>query len=101
MKGRLVWTVLGFVLGGVAAYMLTKRREELLERIITLQEKLKDKEIANKTKDTLNELINKLNSITREKIRSKSPSKIKESSKTLEEVEEKLEKLENLIQSER
>lgn len=101
MKGKLIWTVLGFALGGVTAYILTKRREELLERVITLQEKLKDKEITNKTKETLNEIISKLNTLTKEKIKVKSHAEIKEDAKTLEEVEEKLEKLESLVQLER
>ena len=99
MRSKFLLMLVGATLGGVTAYLLTKRNEELKNRISVLQEKIKKTDLSNKVKSSLDEIISKLNKITKEKSDSSSVSNI-DREKILKEVDEKVEQLEELLKKE-
>ncbi|RUM60650.1 MAG: hypothetical protein DSY66_01780 [Persephonella sp.] len=99
MRNKFFTMLLGATLGGITAYIIVKRNEELKNRIAILQEKLKSAQFTGKIKGTLDEILNKLNKVSEESVKSPSVSN-EERERILREVEEKVEKLEELINKE-
>ncbi len=99
MRNKFFTMLLGATLGGITAYIIVKRNEELKNRIAILQEKLKSAQFTDKIKGTLDEILNKLNKVSEESVKTPSVSK-EERERILREVEEKVEKLEELINKE-
>ncbi len=99
MRGKFLLMLVGATLGGISAYLLTKRNEELKNRIALLQEKINKTELSNKAKLSLDELLSKLNKITTEKSVSPTVNNI-DREKILREVEEKVGQLEELLKKE-
>ena len=99
MRGKFFLMLVGATLGGVSAYILTKRNEELKNRIAILQEKVKKTDLSNKVKSSLDDILSKLNKITTEKTVS-TPVDNADRERILREVEEKVEQLEELLKKE-
>ncbi len=99
MRGRFLLMLVGATLGGISAYLLTKRNEELKNRIAILQEKISKTELSNKVKSSLDEILSKLNKITTEKSVSPTVNNV-DRERILKEVEEKVEQLEELLRKE-
>jgi len=96
---KIVLTAIGFALGGLTAYLITKRREELLRQVAVLQEKVKQKEISEKTKAKLENVLNKLNKTLKEKRKKGKAQDLEQEVKKLVEIEEEIEKLKEAIET--
>ena len=99
MRGKFLLMLLGATLGGVSAYLITKRNEELKKKIAVLQEKVKSTEVSNKVKTSLDEILSKLNNVLNKKVEAPTVSTA-EKEEILKEVEEKIEQLEELLKKE-
>ncbi|RUM56833.1 MAG: hypothetical protein DSY59_02945 [Persephonella sp.] len=99
MRGKFLLMLVGATLGGISAYLFTKKDEELKNRIAVLQEKVKKTDLSNKVKSSLDEILSKLNKITTEKVASPSIDNV-DRERVLREVEEKVEQLEELLRKE-
>ena len=99
MRGKFLLMLVGATLGGISAYLFTKKDEELKIRIAVLQEKVKKTALSNKIKSSLDEILSKLNKITTEKVASPSVDNV-DRERILREVEEKVEQLEELLRKE-
>ena len=99
MRGKFLLMVAGATLGGITAYVLTKKNEELKNRIAVLQERVKNTELSNKVKSSVEEILSKLTKVTTEKTAT-APVSNADREKILKEVEEKVEQLEDLLKRE-
>ncbi len=99
MRGKFLFMLFSASLGGLTAYLLTKRNEELKNKIAVLQEKVKKTDLSNKVKSSLDEILSKLNKITTEKAASPSVNNV-DRERILREVEEKVGQLEELLKKE-
>jgi uncharacterized protein HemX len=97
---KLILTVLGFLLGGVTAYLVTKRREELKRQVAVLQEKLKQKELSEKTRAKLEKMISKINENLKERKKKGVAQDLDEEMKNLAKIEEEIDKLREVIEAE-
>jgi len=95
-KGSIVF-LLGTLVGAGATYVATTKREELLKKIEELQEQLKESDLSEKAKllvKDITESIKKLVAAPEDSLSEEEKKSI------LEEVEEKINKLEETIQKE-
>jgi len=96
---KLIMTLLGFILGGVSAYILTKRREELKRQVAILQEKVKQKELSEKTRAKVEEVLKKVNKTLKERKKKGVAQDLEEEIKNLAELEEEIEKLKVAVET--
>jgi len=97
MKKNSVLFLLGTLLGAGAAYVAATRREELLKKIEELQEQLKESELPEKAKALIKEISESIKKLI---VTGEESISEEEKKNILEEVEAKIQKLEETIQQE-
>jgi uncharacterized protein HemX len=96
MKKSTLLIAVGSVLGAVGAYFAYKRKDEILAKLSEIQENLKEAELTEKAKTSVNDLIERLTSL----IKKEETLTKEEKEKTLAEIEEKVKKLEEVVKAE-
>jgi len=94
MRKSSLMFLLGTILGAGAAYVATTRKEEILKKLEELQEQIKESDLPERAKNLVKEISEVLNILTSGE---KSMSE-EEKKNILEEVEAKIQKLEEAIQ---
>jgi len=96
MKNKNILLALtAFILGALFGYVVADRRKEILEKIENLEKKIKDNDLANEIKDKAKDVIESVKSFL-----DKSEKVAKEEEEDiLNIVEEKIKKLEKILQS--
>ena len=96
MKNKnLLLALIAFILGALFGYVVADRRKEILEKIENLEKKIKDNDLANEIKDKAKDVIELVKSFL-----DKSEKVAKEEEEDiLNIVEEKIKKLEKILQS--
>ncbi|EEP60952.1 hypothetical protein [Sulfurihydrogenibium yellowstonense] len=96
MKNKsLLIGLIGFILGVLFGYVVADRKKEILEKIENLEKKIKDNDLASEIKDKAKDVIESVKSFLdkSEKIAKEEEEDI------LNIVEEKIKKLEKILQS--
>jgi signal transduction histidine kinase len=87
--------LIAFILGALFGYVVADRKKEILEKIENLEKKIKDNDLANEIKDKAKDVIESVKSFL-----DKSEKVAKEEEEDiLNIVEEKIKKLEKILQS--
>jgi len=96
MKNKnLLLGLIAFILGALFGYVVTDRKKEILEKIENLDKKIKDNNLASEIKDKAKDVIESVKSFL-----DKSEKVAKEEEEDiLNIVEEKIKKLEKILQS--
>jgi hypothetical protein len=94
MRKSSLMFLLGTILGAGAAYVATTRKEEILKKLEELQEQIKESDLPERAKNLVKEISEALNILTSGE---KSMS-VEEKKNILEEVEAKIQKLEEAFQ---
>lgn len=90
---KVVTLIAGLAVGAVTAYLLTQRREEVLQKLSEIQNSIKDLELKDKARITMNEVVSKVKKL----LQKGEELTAEEKEKMLAEIEEKLKKLEEAI----
>jgi hypothetical protein len=96
MKNKnLLLGLIAFILGALFGYVVADRKKEILEKLENLEEKIKDNDLASEIKDKAKDVIESVKSFL-----DKSEKVAKEEEEDiLNIVEEKIKKLEKILQS--
>jgi signal transduction histidine kinase len=96
MKNKnLLVGLIAFILGALFGYVIADRKKEILEKIENLEKKIKDNDLASEIKDKAKDVIESVKSFL-----DKSEKVAKEEEEDiLNIVEEKIKKLEKILQS--
>ncbi len=97
MKKSSIMFLLGSILGAGAAYVATTKKEEILKKIEELQEQLKESDLPERARSLVKEISE---SITQLLTSGEGAMSEEEKRNILEEVEAKIQKLEETIQKE-
>jgi ArsR family metal-binding transcriptional regulator len=95
MKKSSIMFLLGSILGAGAAYVATTRREEILKKIEELQEQIKESDLPERAKNLVKEISESINHLLTS---GEGAMDEEEKKNILEEVEAKIQKLEEAIQ---
>ena len=95
MKKSSIMFLLGSILGAGAAYVAATRREEILKKIEELQEQIKESDLPERAKNLVKEIAESVNHLL---ISGEEAMSEEEKKNILEEVEAKIQKLEETIQ---
>ncbi|MEO2068406.1 MAG: YtxH domain-containing protein [Desulfurobacteriaceae bacterium] len=95
MKRSSLMFLLGTILGAGAAYVATTRKEEILKKIDELQEQIKESDLPERAKNLVKEISEAINILLTSGEEAMSEE---EKKNILEEVEAKIQKLEEAIQ---
>jgi vacuolar-type H+-ATPase subunit I/STV1 len=93
-KNLLIWLI-AFILGALFGYVVADRKKEILEKIGNLEKKIKDNDLTSEIKDKVKDVIESVKSFLDE---SEKVAK-EEEEDILNIVEEKIKKLEKILQS--
>ncbi len=96
-KRSALFFILGTLVGAVATYAASAKREELMGKLDELQEQLRNSEISDKAKQLVKDITDNIQTLLSTKSEELSEEEKKD---ILEEVEEKIQKLEETIKSE-
>jgi signal transduction histidine kinase len=93
-KNLLIWLI-AFILGALFGYVVADRKKEILEKLENLEKKIKDNDLTSEIKDKAKDVIESVKSFL-----DKSEKVAKEEEEDiLNIVEEKIKKLEKILQS--
>ncbi len=95
MKKSSIMFLLGSILGAGAAYVAATRKEEILKKIEELQEQIKESDLPERAKNLVKEIAESINLLLTSGEEAMSDE---EKKNILEEVEAKIQKLEETIQ---
>ncbi len=95
MKKSSIMFLLGSILGAGAAYVAATRKEEILKKIEELQEQIKESDLPERAKNLVKEIAESINLLLTSGEEAMSEE---EKKNILEEVEAKIQKLEETIQ---
>jgi len=95
MKKSSLMFLLGTILGAGAAYVATTRKEEILKKIDELQEQIRESDLPERAKNLVKEISEAINILLTSGEEAMSEE---EKKNILEEVEAKIQKLEEAIQ---
>ncbi len=90
---KVVTLLAGLAVGAVAAYVVAQRKEEIMQKLNEIQNAIKDLELKEKARVTMNEVVSKVKNL----LQKGEELTIEEKEKMLAEIEEKLKKLEDAI----
>ncbi len=90
---KVVTLVAGLALGAITAYVVAQRKEEIMKKLNEIQNAIKDLELKDKARVTMNEVVSKVKNL----LQKGEELTLEEKEKMLAEIEEKLKKLEDAI----
>ncbi len=90
---KVITLVAGLAVGAITAYVVAQRKEEIMKKLNEIQNAIKDLELKDKARVTMNEVVSKVKNL----LQKGEELSVEEKEKMLAEIEEKLKKLEDAI----
>ncbi len=90
---KVITLVAGLAVGAITAYLVAQRKEEIMKKLNEIQNAIKDLELKDKARVTMNEVVSKVKNL----LQKGEELTLEEKEKMLAEIEEKLKKLEDAI----
>ncbi len=90
---KVITLVAGLAVGAITAYVVAQRKEEIMKKLNEIQNAIKDLELKDKARVTMNEVVSKVKNL----LQKGEELTLEEKEKMLAEIEEKLKKLEDAI----